>query len=132
MNSADHSKDLRNYLFMGGHFALKVPNVTRWEGLAEDLVDNGNKIVKRTDDRKGLTVTVEAICDNKEHRRSQGIEGNMAAKEIGGELTIGPAEPARRMRQSSIKVTDSAKVGLFSHDFFLRRAAISISLSRTR
>jgi hypothetical protein len=78
----------------------------------EDLVDDGNKVMKRTDDRKGRTVAVQAICDSQQHRRSQGIERNVSAKEIGGELTIGPAEAPRRMWQSSIKITDSAKIGL--------------------
>jgi hypothetical protein len=47
-------------------------------------------------------------------------------------LTIGAAESARCVRESRIKIADRANVSGFGHDFFLRRAAISISLSRTR
>jgi len=68
---------------------------------------------------------------SEQYGRSNGIERNLTPKEISGELSIGTAESAGGMREPSVQIAKGMDVSLFGH-FFFRRAAISVSLSRTR
>ena len=88
--------------------------------------------MKGADGRKRETVAIEPMGYGEQQGRSDGIEGNLAAKEVGGELPIGAAESTGCVRELSVEMADSMNVGLFGHDYFFRRAAISLSLSRTR
>jgi hypothetical protein len=119
-------------LFESRYFVLQVVNVATWKRLAKDLINDGPEVVKGTDRGKRRTFAVETVDGSHEHSRSDGIERNLALKEISGELAIRTTESAGGMREVSVEMADSANVGLLGHGFFFRRAAISISLSRTR
>ena len=136
MNSADNQQALQSLigsdLFKVGYFVFEVLDVATRERLAENLVEDGNKVMKGADVRKRETVPIEPMSYGEQQGRSDSIEGNLAATEIGCELPIGAAESTGCVRELSVEMADSMNVGLFGHDYFFRRAAISLSLSRTR
>jgi hypothetical protein len=64
--------------------------------------------------------------------RADDVERDVALEQGFSQAAIGTTEARVRVREQQIESANGADVSLLGHDFFFRRAAISISLSRTR
>jgi hypothetical protein len=83
--------------------------------------------------QRGLgRITIDTASCSEQQSGAEQFERDAAMEKVGGEASIGVTETAVGVRELEIKGTDGANVEVCGHGFFLRRAAISISLSRTR
>ena len=76
-------------------------------------------------------ITAETTCRCQQESGAESVERNSTLVEVFNESAIGATEAAGCIWELEVELANSADVGVLSHDFF-RRAAVSISLSRTR
>ncbi len=123
---------------MGAWFAFEILSVTVGERILKQLFDNGEEVVKGVNGRKSRKRWVSEKTAAGRHQEGilDGGQRDSAVIEVSGESPIRRACSSGRMgkfeiiRQEGLDM--SATLDGSAHLVFLRRAAASCSLSRTR